>query len=330
VSAARAPVLDGAALRAQLDTAASAGDAAKVRAAAVGVLREALERGRAEVRARLESGVGGLAAARLQSDLADTVVCALYRFVTTHVFEARNPTEGERLAVAATGGYGRGLLAPFSDLDLLFLRPWKPTAYVEGVIEWMLYALWDMGLKVGHASRTVDECLRAARADMTTRTALLDARRLAGDAPLFDEFRRRYRDDLAAGTGPEFVEAKLAERAARHQRAGATRYLVEPNVKDGKGALRDVQTLFWIAAYLIPATSRPRFWRWSTSKAATCSRSGAQRTSSGRCAPTSITPPDGRRTGWGSICRPTSPVAWASTAVGATRPRCSASCAATS
>jgi [protein-PII] uridylyltransferase len=258
VSPARAPVLDGAALRARLKAAAQgAHGEAELRREAVAVLKAALERGRAEVRTRLEAGVGGIAAAHLQSELADAIVCALYDFTTTHVIRAQNPTAGERLSVTATGGYGRGLLAPYSDLDLLFLRPWKPTAYVEGVIEFMLYALWDLGLKVGHASRTIDECLRAAKGDVTTRTALLDARRLAGDEALFSEFRLRFRAEVTAGTGPEFVEAKLAERAARHEKAGATRYLVEPNVKDGKGALRDLQTLFWIASYLNPGDEPP-------------------------------------------------------------------------
>jgi [protein-PII] uridylyltransferase len=247
-------VLDGAALRDELTAAAHAGrDDTDRRTRALEVLRAALEQGRAEVRRRLEGGLNGLEAAKLQAEVADDIVCGLYAFTTTHIIRSRNPTEGERLTVAATGGYGRGVLAPYSDLDLLFLRPWKATAYVESVIEFMLYALWDLGLKVGHASRTVDECLRAAKADMTIRTALLDARRLNGDKALFAELRARFCGDLAAGSGPEFVAAKLAERDARHAKAGATRYLVEPNVKEGKGALRDLNTLLWIARYLNPA-----------------------------------------------------------------------------
>ena len=258
-SARQAPIIDGGALRAALTAAANAaeGDPTRQRRSALALLREALDHGRAEVKARLERGLGGVASARLLADVADSVVCALYAFTTTHVIRASNPTQGERLAVAAVGGYGRGALAPYSDLDLLFLRPWKATAYVEGVIEYMLYALWDLGLKVGHASRTVDECLRTARSDMSVRTSLLDARRLTGDRPLFDEFKRRYREELARGTGPEFCIAKFEERDRRHAKAGATRYLVEPNVKDGKGALRDLQTLFWIAGYLNPGDEPP-------------------------------------------------------------------------
>ena len=154
------------------------------------------------------------------------------------------------MAVVATGGYGRGLLAPGSDIDLLFLLPYKQTAWGEQVAEAMLYCLWDMGLKVGHATRSVDECIRQAKADMTIRTAILEARYLLGDRKLYDELTTRFDKEVVQGTAPEFVAAKLAEREERHRRAGQSRYLVEPNVKDGKGGLRDLHTLFWIAKYV--------------------------------------------------------------------------------
>ena len=152
--------------------------------------------------------------------------------------------------MVATGGYGRGLLAPGSDIDLLFLLPYKQTAWGESVAEALLYCLWDMGLKVGHATRSVDECIRQAKADMTIRTALLEARYLFGDAELYDELTARFDKEVVQGTAAEFVAAKLAEREERHRRAGQSRYLVEPNVKDGKGGLRDLHTLFWIAKYV--------------------------------------------------------------------------------
>ena len=154
------------------------------------------------------------------------------------------------MTVVATGGYGRGLLAPGSDIDLLFLLPYKQTAWSESVAEALLYCLWDMGLKVGHATRSVSECIRQAKADMTIRTALLESRYLFGDKKLFDELTTRFDKEVAQGTAPEFVAAKLAEREERHRRAGQSRYLVEPNVKDGKGGLRDLHTLFWIAKYV--------------------------------------------------------------------------------
>ncbi len=248
-------VVDGHRLRAQLSAAAlsAIGDTAEQRRGAIDVLKAALFRGRMIAKERLENGGGGVETARLICGVTDEVISALYDFTTVHIFRARNPTEGERIALMAVGGYGRGALAPFSDIDLLFVRPYKETAHTESVIEYMLYALWDLGFKVGHASRTVNECIKLSREDMTIRTSILEARLLTGDAALGDELRRRFRDEVVKGTGAEFVAAKLKERDDRHARAGASRFMVEPNVKEGKGGLRDLHTLFWIAQYLHPA-----------------------------------------------------------------------------
>ena len=247
-------VLDGVRLRSQLSAAAldALGDAALQRKGAIEILKAALFRGRMIAKERLEAGAGGIETARLLSGVTDEVITALYDFTTVHVFRARNPTEGERLALMAVGGYGRGALAPFSDIDLLFLRPYKQTAHVESVIEFMLYALWDLGFKVGHASRTVEECVKLSREDYTIRTSLLEARRLTGDEKLAEDLKRRFQNDVVKGTGAEFVAAKLKERDERQNRAGTSRYMVEPNVKEGKGGLRDLNTLFWIAQYLHP------------------------------------------------------------------------------
>jgi [protein-PII] uridylyltransferase len=250
-------VVDGVRLRAQLSAAAldAIGNEAEQRKRAIDILKEALRRGRLIAKERLENGAGGLETARLLAAVTDEVIAALYDFTTTHMIRARNPTEGERLSLLAVGGYGRGALAPFSDIDLLFLRPYKQTAHVESVIEFMLYALWDLGFKVGHASRTVDECIRLSREDITIRTSILEARRLTGDEALAQTLMKRFRDEVVKGTGAEFVAAKLRERDERHARAGASRFMVEPNVKEGKGGLRDLHTLFWIARYLHPADS---------------------------------------------------------------------------
>src|SRR5947208_8588890 len=244
-------VVDGVRLRAQLSAAAleAGGDEPAQRKAALDILKAALFRGRMIAKERLENGAGGIETARLLCGVTDEVITALWDFTTVHVFRARNPTQGERLALMAVGGYGRGALAPFSDIDLLFVRPYKETAHTESVIEFMLYALWDLGFKVGHASRTVDECIKLSRADMTIRTSILEARRLTGDADLANDLQRRFRADVVKGTGAEFVAAKLKERDERHVRAGASRYMVEPNVKEGKGGLRELHTLFWIAQY---------------------------------------------------------------------------------
>jgi [protein-PII] uridylyltransferase len=180
----------------------------------------------------------------------DSVIRLVHDAVLRHLYPADNPSTEERLAVAATGGYGRGTLAPGSDVDLLFLLPYKKTAWSESVVEAMLYVLWDLKLKVGHATRTVDECIREAKADMTIRTSLLEARYILGDKALFDTLVTRFDTEIVASSAAEFVDAKLKERDARVAKAGASRYRVEPNVKDGKGGLRDLNTLFWIAKYV--------------------------------------------------------------------------------
>ncbi|MFO1061035.1 MAG: [protein-PII] uridylyltransferase [Dongiaceae bacterium] len=218
------------------------------------VLKQALAAGRAEVRRRFESGASdGRMAARETSFLMDQLIRTLYDFTNERAYRASNPSAGERIALVAVGGYGRGELAPFSDIDLLFLLPYKQTPHGEQVVEFMLYKLWDLGLKVGQAARSIDECLRQARADVTIRTSLLEARFLWGERPLFQELRGRFFREVVTGTGLAFVEAKLAERDERHRRMGNSRYALEPNIKDGKGGLRDLHTLFWIGKYLYRA-----------------------------------------------------------------------------
>ena len=181
--------------------------------------------------------------------LTDYLVDAAFRTAQTLLHPNPNPTKGERLAVLAVGGYGRGEMAPFSDVDLLFLTPYKITPWAESVIEATLYMLWDLKLKVGHASRTVRDCIRLGTEDFTIRTAMLEHRFLLGDPALATELDTRLRADLFQGTEREFIRAKLDERESRHIRHGQ-RYVVEPNVKEGKGGLRDLQSLFWIGKYI--------------------------------------------------------------------------------
>src|SRR6186997_1124650 len=213
-------------------------------------LRRLVEEARTAARRQLERDGDGRACAEGLSAFQDALIRLAFEFTTTHVYRADNPSIAERMVVVATGGYGRGLLAPGSDIDLLFLLPYKQTAWGESVAEAILYCLWDLGLKVGHATRSIDECIRQAKADMTIRTAVLESRFLLGDKKLFDELMTRFDKSVIQGTGPEFVAAKLTEREERHRRAGQSRYLVEPNVKDGKGGLRNLHTLFWIAKYV--------------------------------------------------------------------------------
>ncbi len=153
----------------------AAGDPTTVRARLVSELRAVLDRGRADADRQLIAERDGLACAQRLSALMDGVVRIIHETVTGELYPAQNPSTGERLAVVATGGYGRGTLAPGSDVDLLFLLPYKQTAWGESVVEAMLYVLWDLKLKVGHATRSVEECIGDAKADMTIRTALLEA-----------------------------------------------------------------------------------------------------------------------------------------------------------
>ncbi|MGB3581830.1 MAG: [protein-PII] uridylyltransferase [Roseiarcus sp.] len=224
------------------------GDPAAFRRAAIEMLQAALASGRDEVRIALEDGGTGRACAEALSAQTDDLLRVALEMSARWLAPAQ---PGQSLpTIVAVGGYGRGMLAPFSDIDLLFLMPDKSPPGLERVVEALLYVLWDLKLKVGHATRTVDECLKQARADMTIRTTLIEARFIVGDKDLFEALQKRFDSEIVARTAPEFVAAKLAEREARVRRAGASRYLVEPNVKEGKGGLRDLNTLFWISKYV--------------------------------------------------------------------------------
>ncbi|WP_448046127.1 [protein-PII] uridylyltransferase [Bradyrhizobium liaoningense] len=220
------------------------------RTAMAQLLKAELIAARAAAQAILLKDRHGRRCAERLCHVQDEIIRILYSAATRHLYRSPIPSGAERMAVVATGGYGRGLMAPESDIDLLFILPYKQTAWGEQVAEAILYCLWDMGLKVGHATRSVDESIRQARGDMTIRTAILETRFLTGDKPLYEELVERFDKEVVQGTASEFVTAKLAEREERHRRGGQSRYLVEPNVKDGKGALRDLHTLFWIAKYV--------------------------------------------------------------------------------
>jgi [protein-PII] uridylyltransferase len=214
---------------------------------ALSMFRRQLAVIQADVQARFErEDLSGLAAARLLSGAMDQLITCLYNYTIALL----PPAADDKFTMAATGGYGRATLAPFSDIDLLFLTDHKPSARVERAVEFMLYFLWDLGLKVGHATRSIKECLREARDDVTIRTSLLDARCLAGDRALFASFHIEFRADCAAEGPAAYIHAKQEERAARHARFGETPFMVEPNIKEGRGGLRDLQTLYWVSRYV--------------------------------------------------------------------------------
>jgi [protein-PII] uridylyltransferase len=223
----------------------------KARLGIVTLLRDALAQGRDEIARRLvEKPSAGYEIAEAQAFLVDQILRIVHDHVITDVYPPNNRSKGERLTIAAVGGYGRGEMAPHSDVDIAFLTPIRCTAWCEQVIEAMLYFLWDLGLKIGQSSRSLDEMVRMCKSDLTIRTAMLEARYVWGDQDLFEEARQRFWKDVVQGTERQFVVEKLGEREARHKRMGDTRYVVEPNVKEGKGGLRDLHTLYWIGKYI--------------------------------------------------------------------------------
>lgn len=229
-------------------------DKAILRGRIVEILGKEMRQGREAIEAEFaRNPFNAHAATRSYSWLTDCAILTTLDCVIRYVHPNPSPSTAERIAVLAVGGYGRGEMAPYSDIDLLFLTPYKITPWAEAVIESMLYILWDLHLKVGHASRTIPDCLRLGAQDFTIRTALLEHRFLCGDVELAATLTHRLWRDLFRGTERAFAEAKLTERDARHERQGE-RYMVEPNVKEGKGGLRDLQSLFWIAKYLYRVT----------------------------------------------------------------------------
>ena len=220
------------------------------RAEAASILKEALAAGREEICSRLaERPYAGIEAAAAFAFLTDQIVRLVHDYVTQKLHPVHNPTSGERLLLMAVGGYGRGEMAPHSDVDIAFVTPWKPTGWTEQVIESILYLFWDLGLKIGHSTRSVDDVIRMCLADHTVRTAILEARYVWGDEAIYAEVSRRFWSEVADNGVRNYVTEKLDEREARHKRVGDSRYVVEPNVKEGKGGLRDLHTLFWIGKY---------------------------------------------------------------------------------
>jgi [protein-PII] uridylyltransferase len=233
-------------------------DGADPRPGATALLKGALSDGRAEIARRLEQKpYQGSETAAAYSFLTDQILRLAYDFAATQLHPLGNATASERLLLMAVGGYGRGEMALHSDVDIAFVTPWKPTGWTEQVIEAMLYLLWDLGLKVGHSSRSVDDMIRLAASDHTIRTALLESRYLWGDEQLFDEAQARFWKDVVGDHAQTFATEKLEERNARHRKMGDSRYVVEPNVKEGKGGLRDLHTLFWIGKYAYRVRSLP-------------------------------------------------------------------------
>ncbi len=194
----------------------------------------------------------GLAAARALSDAQDKIIIELFSALIVPHLGEQESLDNVPLCLCAIGGYGRGELAPGSDIDLLLLYDEYLPDEMGDVYTEMLYALWDIGLKVGHALRRPDECAKIATEDTVSATAIMDVRLLVGNDALVDKLHDKLKAKNNAKADRAFIAAKLAERDKRHARQGQSRYMVEPHIKDGKGGLRDLQTLGWLAKRLSP------------------------------------------------------------------------------
>ena len=252
VAHSKPPYFDPSVLREELTAIyKSAGHADAARPKILTHLKALVNNAREAARQQLHLDGDGAGCAAGLSRFQDDLIRLIYDYTIHHVYYATtNPSDAEQMAVVATGGYGRGKLAPGSDIDLLFLLPYKQTPWIESVAEHILYLLWDLGFKVGHATRTISQCISLSKSDTTICTSLLDARLILGDEFLYGQFEERFQNDVVKGTAREFIAAKLAERDGRHDQSGNSRYLVEPNVKDGKGGLRDLHTLHWLSKYV--------------------------------------------------------------------------------
>ena len=245
-------IIDRRAVAAALDAAVSdEPQGALARKTVLSHIKQALDAGEVVIQERFETREDwGLNTVAERSFLMDQVLRILFDYGAQRLFKRGIQTTAEQVSLVAMGGYGRAELSPESDVDLLFLLPYKLPPSTEQLVEFMLYTLWDLNLKVGHATRSLEDNIRQAKADMVIRTAMLDSRWIWGDQDLFQTFWHQFLEDVVSGTGISFVEAKLAERNTRHERTGDSRYVLEPNIKEDKGGLRDLHSLKWITKYL--------------------------------------------------------------------------------
>jgi [protein-PII] uridylyltransferase len=235
-------------LSAELDAIAKKGGS-KLRTHVLTHLKTSLTDAKNTARKRFEMGrLDGLETARLLAAIHDVIVISLWNFSAKHIV-AQDDAKG--VSLCAVGGYGRGEMAPESDLDLLFLTAdGSSSETLEALTEYVLYMLWDLGLKVGHATRSVDQCQKLAKEDQTILTSLLDLRHLSGDESLSEKLYTQFRKNITRGKGRGYISTKLEERDVRHAQEGNSRYVIEPNIKEGKGGLRDLHVLYWITRFL--------------------------------------------------------------------------------
>src|SRR6266702_6707399 len=201
------------------------------------------------LRLKHQAGGGGREICARRAELIDV----LLQYVGAAATAARgNAAPGTPLALIALGGYGRGELNPFSDIDVMLLHHQgtrRILPHLEEMVQQVLYLLWDSGFKVGHSTRSIKEAIAQANRDMLTKTAMLESRFLAGDAELAEQFREHFRSKCVEGHEREYVEMRMQDQVARHKKFGESVYLQEPHVKSGCGGFRDYQNLIWMTYF---------------------------------------------------------------------------------
>jgi [protein-PII] uridylyltransferase len=208
----------------------------------IALFRLALGTGQKRLQRRHLTRASGLYIVEGRAKLVDAILQKIFNLLHN------NPIK-QPFTLVATGGYGRGELAPYSDIDLLFLISDELCEDQEASVERMLYCLWDLGLDIGHAVRTIDECVQQARQDLEIRTSMLESRFLAGDQEIFDTYKKTLFNKVLDKNPEGFLRAKLLEQSKRHEKFGNTHFYLEPNIKENPGGLRDIQTFFWISKY---------------------------------------------------------------------------------
>ena len=210
------------------------------------VLRQHLSSNVDFLRAAHLGGASGQQSVQAYAAFMDGFLATLYRLAVED--SRREGFTPSPVVLVALGGYGRGELHPLSDLDLLLIYDGEMGTYVQRVTQGILYALWDLGLQVGHAVRSLPDCLAMARTDFPSRTSMQQARFLVGDRRLFNRFRKVLAENVYQKDFNQFLETTLTERDQRYRKFGGSPYMGEPNVKESAGGLRDIHTAMWLAS----------------------------------------------------------------------------------
>ena len=208
--------------------------------------REALSSGLGSLKLLHDGGASGQLSVQTHARLVDSMLQALFRLADADA--TRDGLAPSPVVLMALGGYGRGELHPSSDVDIMVIYDVELTPYVQRVTQEILYALWDLGLQVGHSLRSVGDCVAMARTDFPSRTSMLEARFLAGSRRLFNRFRRVLSENVYRRDFSQFLDTTLAERDQRYRKYGASPYIGEPNIKESAGGLRDMHTAMWLGA----------------------------------------------------------------------------------